>query len=210
MSDQDLIRVLREARDRTHLDDGFDLTAALNAGQRRARRRRVLQGASAAVATAAVVFAAVVLAPRLTGSPDAAVAPAGPTSDAVAHLSLLGEPAGPEDDLPRELDQDQTGAPLVESSARLVAETEDATFFAAVDTAGRVCLVIYLPDPGTEWAASNNCSSVPDFADHGTRAVLDGPGSGPVEAHLLPDDQAGKPLAPDGLAFLTPNLATNH
>lgn len=156
-----------------------------------------------------MVLAAVVLAPRLTGSPDPAVAPAGPTSDAIAHLSLLAEPAGPGDDLPRELDQDQSGAPLVESSARLVAETEDTKFFAAVDTAGRVCLVIYLPDPGTEWAVSNNCSSVPDFADRGIRAVLKGPGSGPVEAHLLPDDHAGATPAREGMNYVAPNLATN-
>ena len=150
MSDQDLTRVLHEARDRTHLDDDFDLGAVLRGGHRRARRRRVLQGASAAVAAAAVVFAAVVLAPRLTGSPDTAVAPAGPISDAVAHLSLLAEPAGPEDELPAELDQDQSGAPLVPSSARLIAETDAAKFWAAVDTAGRVCLVLYLPDPAVD------------------------------------------------------------
>ena len=75
MSDQDLTRVLREARDHTHLDDDFDLEGVLRGGERRARRRQVIHRAAAVVATAAVVAVALVLTPRLSDSQDVETVP---------------------------------------------------------------------------------------------------------------------------------------
>ena len=215
MSDRDVIRLLREAHDRTDVGGEFNLNAALRGGQQRARRRHIAQAAAATVVIAAVVATAVVLTPRTVTLGQSQMSPAAPgVTQASEQLALLAQPQQEQDELPAGLisfgTYDVTPYNLVLTSTRLVAQTPDARFWAATNSDNEVCLLIYLVgERRGEFVSTTRCVPVPDFAEDGVAAAARHPLDRLVRAHLLPDDHTGATPAPEGMSYLAPNLATN-
>jgi hypothetical protein len=202
VNDQELIDLLRQADQRTGLEGDIELQHVLRGGEHRPRRRRAIRS-GALTAAAVAVAATLMFGPTLLGGTDRA-APA----MAIEQLSLLSAPASAQDRLPAEVDQPDGGAgDIVRSSVRLVGETTAARFWAGVDSAGQVCLIAYLTPP--DWVAGISCAPVSDFAHHGLWVAVQRGSEGELRGHLLPDGYAESKPAPDGLHFVTPNLAVS-
>ncbi|SDT42652.1 hypothetical protein [Jiangella sp. DSM 45060] len=196
MTMDDVVGVLRRAGEHTMPPEPFDLDAVVRGGETRRRRSRMARAGAVVVVAAVGLGAAIAWQDRSTGT-DTAVADPGSAEEL---LALLAGPLGPDDHLPAEL----SDPGLVESTARAVAATPEARFWAVVDIDGEVCFVVQVP--AEEPTTALSCAPPAYFADNGLPLSASGPGGG-VRAWLLPD---GDVLDADLLADWTvvnPNLA---
>jgi hypothetical protein len=133
-------------------DDPFDF------GHRtgRVRRKATVWVTIAALAAALLIGGGVAIV--LT----TAATPVGNT--AVELLPILGTEPGPEDVYLFPVDFSGLGDGIVPDSTRLLGATPDAGYWAALGTAGEVCLIAVLLDDG---ASSRACRSPADFRAQG-------------------------------------------
>ncbi|NEE01630.1 hypothetical protein [Phytoactinopolyspora halotolerans] len=204
----DVIERLRAADDRSSPPHVFDLDTGLRLARVRARRRRVIQGA-VGVST---VAAAVAVAAGMVWPDDPSDSAAADNPKPEQLLEAFTWEQKPQDELPDAYvgEASTPGADeLVESSSRLVAQGRHVDYWTALDEAGNICLVLYMPEHGT---GAQECRPPAAFAVEGVTAELaDAEGDGSreqnSEAWLIPDGYDVDAISADRWALMMPNLA---
>ncbi|NDL58759.1 hypothetical protein [Phytoactinopolyspora mesophila] len=198
---EDVLQKLRSADERTSPPRAFDLEATVRRGQARLRRRRFVQASVGVAAVVGAVAGAFVVTPLSGGSGELTAAGDPSPEDA---LSLLAEPAGIDDELPAMLGEQVSQQGLVASTARVVTETEDTKFWAAVNLRGEICFVAYTKHPYNR--SATGCAEVAAFLDDGL-AIPAGPSPRWGDALLVPDGYELSAGQAADRTLVTPNLA---
>jgi hypothetical protein len=163
---------------------------------------------AAAVAAAVAALVAVGGPGPVPAGPVPTPPPRGPTPSATPPqapadvLSVLTRPAGALDALPAT--PGVAGPPALRpGTARALAQTPVARYWAAVDPHGRVCLVTLLRSTAPVWG--EGCAPVADFAGWGTSSTS---ASGVMisTAWLVPDSFDRGALLDGGYTAVGPNL----
>lgn len=113
------------------------------------------------------------------------VSVASASSDAYVDLGLLDRKITSFDELPEPIEPSDLGVEgLISERSRLIRDDATATYWAAIDRNGYLCILVYLK--GEDWVAGTGCSKPSDFNSNGVNIRIANP-SLVIEAYLIPD-----------------------